>query len=92
MNAWNVDQLRAETEEAAHEAEVLINCGEDLLDRAHEVAHAIEEQVHRVLNAMQDESSKSSDALTVSQRALPDFSSTPFSLRQNSCPAATEDT
>lgn len=60
MSALDVDRLRAETEEAAHEAEVLISCGEDLLDRAHEVAQAIEEQVRRVLNTIQNEPSKSS--------------------------------
>ncbi len=53
MSAFNVDGLRVETEQATREAETFISRGEDILDRAHEVAHDIEEQVRRAMNAGQ---------------------------------------
>jgi hypothetical protein len=60
MSAFNLDGLRVETEQATRETEALISCGEDILDRAHEVAHDIEEQVYQVLKSAPHEPLKPS--------------------------------
>ena len=53
-------QPHLEIPKAATEPQVVISCGEEFLERAHQVAHKIEDNVRRVLDVSTNVASDSS--------------------------------
>jgi len=55
VNRCKKEHVGAEKDDLARQTQAIISRGEDLLFRAHEIAHDIEEHIRQVLNRTQSD-------------------------------------